>query len=1168
MATLEVHDGRGHVRRVEVTREHPALFGSNPRCDIVLEGAGVLPFHGRVRWKTNRFKADASPEAEYLLINGHKMTSASFRQGDEIEVGPCRIFMLRADDDLPGEDDKTRVHPMPVYAPPPGRGRFNWSRDLPMGRMQADAAVAEPEKREEPEDQPRGRPVRDLKEKVSGGWGGLWRTLTAGDRPPGQERILSSPLVIGLIFSLALLGVMGIALRGVIARTTMERLFNRANESLEEGDYRTAIRRFDEFLAANSDTSDDRVGKAKVFRALANVRQFTSTTGASWTNALEAERNMVQQVGKERVYRDVSTELAELVIRTGEELADRARAGADAEALAQAESTVALHARVAGKSAEALLKKSRLPGKLAEARAAVRKAHVRRDALAAMDDALKAGSSAGVYKARDALVLRYADLAQDREVLSRMTKANELIRRGVKFDPSRRPAETGANPEPFGPPTSLVLRAASTDKRSVAPAGGPVVFALADGYVYGIDGASGTPLWQVPVGLSSPFAPLPVPGGTAALVVDSRHDELLRLDGRTGALLWRQGLDEPVVDPPLVLGNQVIQPTPGGRLILLDLKSGERQGTVDLGMKRPGGRDGDTERVVAAKTPASDEAGQFLYVPADKDCLFVLKRDPPACAAVEYLGHAAGSLPCPPARLGRYLVVPENHELVSSRWRVFVLDEEGARVRPVQQLTFPGWLWDPPATSGSVVWSVGDRGSVSALAVGSYEEKNPFRPLAKIEPDARTSGPAFALAKSERELWVASGRSSRYDLDAEQGTLKAGWALADAGPALAPVQAAGPLMVLTQQFTEGPGVALWGVDPKSGSIVWKTVLGTPWPLPLAEAREGEGLTTLSVDGRAVAVTRSQLAAGGFLEVRLPRAGSFRLPQGRLRRLDGDGLSVIIPGPDANYLLARAGDAEFRRTELPTPLGAAPVLWGKDVLVPGSDGRAYLVDPLTGESRAEPYVPVFDRAHPIRWRDPVRVDGDAVVLADESGLVRRLTRPTSPRPRLVASAEVNLKQGILTDPASTGGAVVLATADDRLRALSARDLSPAGAWPLEVALAVPPVAVTGRCFLADKAGGILALGPEGQRLWSSRLRDSVAAGPPVVKDQAAWFLARDGSLQRLNVADGAVLDRIELGVLPAGGLRTAGPDLVVPVASGTVRVLSPKALAAGGGSGQK
>ena len=45
MATLEIHDDRGKVQRVAVSRDHPALFGSSPECDIVLNAPGILPVY-------------------------------------------------------------------------------------------------------------------------------------------------------------------------------------------------------------------------------------------------------------------------------------------------------------------------------------------------------------------------------------------------------------------------------------------------------------------------------------------------------------------------------------------------------------------------------------------------------------------------------------------------------------------------------------------------------------------------------------------------------------------------------------------------------------------------------------------------------------------------------------------------------------------------------------------------------------------------------------------------------------------------------------------------------------------------------------------------------------------------------------------------------------------
>ncbi len=98
MATLEVHDNRGRVKFIELARDHPVLFGTSAACDVILEGEGIRPVHGRIRFKKSKYRIEASPDAEYVVINGHKMTTSSLHQGDEVSLGGCRLFMLREDD--------------------------------------------------------------------------------------------------------------------------------------------------------------------------------------------------------------------------------------------------------------------------------------------------------------------------------------------------------------------------------------------------------------------------------------------------------------------------------------------------------------------------------------------------------------------------------------------------------------------------------------------------------------------------------------------------------------------------------------------------------------------------------------------------------------------------------------------------------------------------------------------------------------------------------------------------------------------------------------------------------------------------------------------------------------------------------------------------------------
>ena len=280
MATLEVHDSQGRVQFVEVTRDHPILFGTSSACDVVLQGEFIRPVHGRIRWKSDKFKVEASPDAEFVLINGHKMTTGSIRQGDEITVGDCRMFLIRVEEDLgdskransPAKDDRTRVAP-PRAVPsrsssrqggrpadrdePPMLERDDWLNavrtaggkepgiapaEAPLRRGFARGRLEEAELEE----------VEARTRKPGGGFNALARLKSLrGTMAPGQERILTSPLVIGLVVSLVILVGLGFWLKSIIASTIASRTFDRAVQNFDDGDYRTAMRDFDSFLKDN-----------------------------------------------------------------------------------------------------------------------------------------------------------------------------------------------------------------------------------------------------------------------------------------------------------------------------------------------------------------------------------------------------------------------------------------------------------------------------------------------------------------------------------------------------------------------------------------------------------------------------------------------------------------------------------------------------------------------------------------------------------------------------------------------------------------------------------------------------------------------------------------------------------------------------------------------------
>ena len=1158
MGMLEVHDGRGRVNFVAITPAKPLLFGTDATCDIVLHGAGVQPIHGRLRWKETKYKVEATPEAKFVEVNGRKAVSATVRQGDEIRVGPAILYLTESEEaaaPAAGSPAKPRAaaprKPAPASAPT--------ARDWAGGQEMAPPSQEVPARFDEVPDLTRSRPAAATTPaaaaaapagKQPGRVKRFFKELLTSEAAPGQEKIATSPVVVLLVCVLVLFSALSFGLYRVIHRSQVESIYNSAMKAFEDADYRNAIADFDVFIKGNPD--DPRIRKAKVLQAAAKVRQYGTGGNPNWANTINEAQTMVKEVGKFPEYRDESVYLAELVLKAAEGLADRAKTSTDPKVLAEAEAAGKLHLQIAGKAGRDYQGRSRYPEKLAVARAAVDKALARTEGLAAMEKAVKAKDAAGVYQARDGLILKYPDLAKDRVVVQRLTAANDLLRQSVKLDDAKHAADSTPRTEPLGPPTSLVLRSNPGAGAARPGANTPVVYALAQGLAFGLDGLTGKPLWQAPVGLSSPFPPVPLRGDEpSAVAVDARHQELVRIDGRTGKLLWRLALGERVKSPPLVAGNQLVLATPSGRLLLINVANGELQGSLNLG--RPLG-----------VTPVADENGQYFYVLADSAVLYVVSREQKACVTVEYLGHTPGSIPCPPARVGRYLIVPENYAKDAGRWAVLVLEEEGKRARLAQQVPLPGWTWDTPAASQSVIWATGDRAGIAAYAIGPYTQADPIKRIAGLAPEAESSGPAFSRVKGERELWLSSGLSGRYDLDPDKGTIKAAWTLREAGPALAPIQATEKLAVLTHQYPDGPGVALWAVNPADGKVAWRTVLGVPWPVQPAPAGDGQGLVTLAASGRPAPLAKAQLAKGGFIEQPLPKPGDFALPPGPLRRLESGGVTVLVPAGEASYLLVREGTGDFRRIDLPAPLEAPPLFLGADLVIPASGGRVFLIDPKTGGPRAEPFLAVFDKANPAHWKAPARLGDDAVVLADESGKLRRLTRKEAggegSGPRLEAADEVGLGTPLAADPAAVGEAVLLVTTDKKVHARSARDLSPMGKTDLTAPLALGPVAAGELVYVADAAGTILAFGADGLKRWQVNLGSSPPVGPPILRGDAALFVDRDGMLHRLGVADGVPqAEAIPLDVLPSGPPQAAGDDIYLPVAPGTLRLLDAAAI---------
>ena len=332
---------------------------------------------------------------------------------------------------------------------------------------------------------------------------------------------------------------------------------------------------------------------------------------------------------------------------------------------------------------------------------------------ARMDQAIKDSCTARVYDARDALVEQYADLAHDKDLIARMTAANELIRKAVTIDTTRRAAERSSPPGSARPADQpgASQRPRSTRSRLRRPKRSFI--ALADGYAYALHGLTGAPLWQPAAGPGGAVSRRSRFRATATVVaIDARYNELVRFDAQTGALqvaaFARRARRRPA-------------PGPGK-----PARPGAAQRKAASDRARVGRARVDRQPGPAAGSLAGERRGRASTFTCWAG------RTASSCWRESRCRASRSSIWDMPTlqfralrrRLGRFLVVPENDSLYNSRFHVLVLDQDGAKVRPVQDVDVSGWTWQTPASSRPDRLGAGRQGGIRSLQRGRLHEQD------------------------------------------------------------------------------------------------------------------------------------------------------------------------------------------------------------------------------------------------------------------------------------------------------------------------------------------------------------------------------------------------------------------------------------------------------------
>ena len=968
--------------------------------------------------------------------------------------------------------------------------------------------------------------------------------MFGGGRGRIKGNVWDSPLLLIGGGTLLLLLILGGVLVWAISRQSAEELLQIADESYSAGSYTKAVQEYDRYLE-KAGPEHAGASTARIRRGLAQMRQAT-TGGSDPSKALEVTRSVVGQISSENSFRtEAQPELAAMLPKIAESLAAEARQKTDPGLVAQTEETLGLIDKYLLKSSMPYTRLADIQATLAVTRREIARYSKLAEAIAAMETSVSAGKTAEAYLIRTGLLKEYPELLGHEKLQAAVLAVSQAELSAVKRVAEAKSPATADVSRPYRSAVPLARRETTGE---VSGAAGRVVFAAADGAVYGLDTATGKVLWRRPVGFSSngrspSYPPTPVADapGSGVLLVDAIAQELVCLDGPAGKLRWRFPLEERFDAHPVIAGKNVLIPTRTGRLVIVDLDSGESPGHIQLPQELRVG-------------PAVTRDGSTAYQVAEHSNLFVLSLAEGTCRRVFYLQHEAGSITVPPVILGELLVIARNDGVATSKLQVLSLKEgeDGPELKPLQELPMKGHVDMPPLGSGRRLLVVTDKADMAVFEVRGAEPDKPLGKVAEGVAAGEENLVRFPLLLGEH-FFLGDTLLTKYDVLASRGRLQPRWTENSGSATLQPPVTVGSAVIHVRRKIGLPGVFVSAVDAEEGKTLWQTQLGAPLAAEPVLGPEAGRMTVITQAGAVYRLEAAQfgdssvadqpLAAVPFAELRQPAANAVRLEDGSVAIAIGDAPEEVT------VATIQESPPRLRRVPLPDPLGGPLAAVGGGLLAPAKTGPVFLFDPRSGNQRVEPFLPVIPSGAEFAWRRPTPLGDQEFLLSDGNTKLYRVGIQDTPKRHLAALATGEAPAPIRSATAVVGHTAYVVDASDRLLGLALPDLKQATQSPLGGPCVWGPWPA-GPCGLLATDEQLLCIDPDAPR-WKVALPAGLPAGAPLVDGESILLASAGGMVCRVEAATGKLLGKVDVGLPLANGPVLLGDRLLVAGHDGTL-----------------
>lgn len=1184
MSLLLVKSPNYVLQRFELSKNQPLSIGSHSISDIQLDDEGVALIEARISWSKKQFDITSAGD-QGILVNGNKVNSAGLTSGDRFVIGSTQfLFTTESDAKQLGEDPFENKSDDKYIRPSDEIGLAPITDEIPAWQQQSRNPLAPVPNPQNPSPPPQKTPAlvnanlktpkqstpppelkpsifEDLTEEEvesnevdallprAGTHSGLTNStnkddstagklrdaMSASRQRPGERELFRSPLVMGLTLGAVFLLIGAVVLWSLINLEEADRYLARAREQAEQRKFQQAITDYEQYLLKFPYDAENKNAHREL--SLTHARSYLDIGVPDLSAGYAELEKLIARHRDEEGFNEMHGNISQYAAQIANEACEEAAEKRDTSIFQLSESALRLVDLYTAEKdrAEQIHEEVKVARRSAEA--SILKHTVFDQSIKKMETALQQGSPAELMSTRRDLISRYESATTDSRISKLLNDALHLDKISATQSQEARQA---LKPLEMSNTPLITLAASTRISKEELPSNRAVILHAAD-CLYGVDSATGEPIWRRHIGWNINFFPIEVTIGEPAILCHSPlHRELQFLLRDSGKLIWRQPLDEKVTGPPLIVGTEAFITTEQGNLIIIDINSGLiiSQLTVSQSFST-------SVELLADK--------KHLLAIGNQNVIYLLSRNPLELRDVLYTGHGPGAISVTPLRLGPFLLIAENDRSDSCLLRLFDTRIENMLLSEVAEERLPGNISDTPVLRGNELFVPTSPERVTAFTVS---EEQGVPPLVKVDSHQVVNPKitsTWLSAGPDGQVWIASTALRRLKLLTE--TLEASSDITALGYATQPMQLSGENLFVARRSPSTSSVRLSRYDRNTFTGTWRTTLGNPLRQHFVNSA-GE-LITLQDSGDIFRIRKSNILQYGF-ETNVN--ASLDLPElleepPRFNQFSDGRFAVAWGGDDPQLATIRSTGQIESTHKLPASPTTIPIDFQAGTTL-GLPGRLHLI-PRTASSCDDYVLPVIDGKQE-QWTAIVRVDEKHLLCLDSSHTLRRIEYRPEPIIHLALAGELTFETPVTIAPTLTSNNhLVIIDQTNRLITLDSTTLQPVASRKLQNT-PTKRIHIANDMFFLEFENGSLGCFSVDEQLteqWSLPLEQNTIAGIPLRHDNHWLIPTSHSGVWKVSATDGKILDKLSTPGSCLGNPFLLNETPLVPLSDGSLFMLS-------------